>query len=218
MVKTCPPGVFCLENITIFTIIILIIVFSIFLFSYQNKMNRVRDLINKVNEESGNKKNNVQVIRSPTTRISSGFNNPIMIPETNNVLGDLYTPPLQYQGQQKAAPTIPDNTVEINIPTQGEAEKPRQIGILTRQGGLKPTILPLMGNRLITNKDYYNYYTISDSNLNLKLPVSSNGKNCVSEYGCDMISDGDLVYVEGYNDQFKATVYENAQYRYIPIV
>ena len=75
-----------------------------------------------------------------------------------------------------------------------------------------------MGNRLISNRDHYNYYTISDSNLNLKLPVSLNGKNCVSEYGCDMIYDDDLVNVEGYNDLFKATVYENSQYRYIPVV
>ena len=45
MSKRCPPGVFCLENITIFTIFFLIIVFGIFLFGYQNKINQMSDAV-----------------------------------------------------------------------------------------------------------------------------------------------------------------------------
>ena len=214
MARRCPPGVFCLENMTIFIIITLIIVFSIFLFSYQNRMDKINDLIEKVNEKTTHKGKSVQVVKVPESKVDG----PIEITTAKDELSDIYRPPLKYPDGRRVQRRIPRGAVPINIPTQGESEEPRQIGLLTRQGGLKPTILPLMGNRLISNKDYFNYYTISDSNLNLKLPVSSQGKNCVSEYGCDMISDGDLVYVEGYNDQFKATVYENAQYRYIPTV
>ncbi len=177
-------------------------------------MDRIKDLVEKVNEKASKTQPSVQVVKTPETTVQG----PIEITSPKDQLSDLYRPPLKTPDGVVVKPKIPNNAVAINIPTQGEPEKPRQIGLLTRQGGLKPTILPLMGNRLISNRDHYNYYTISDSNLNLKLPVSLNGKNCVSEYGCDMIYDDDLVNVEGYNDLFKATVYENSQYRYIPVV
>ena len=35
---------------------------------------------------------------------------------------------------------------------------------------------------------------------------------------CDELTSGDTVYVEGYNDAFKVTIYENSQPRYIPIL
>ena len=77
-------------------------------------------------------------------------------------------------------------------------------------------ILPLMGRSLITNRDKWQFYTMSDTNNSVKLPVSNRGKSCTNEYGCDNIYNGDTVYVEGYNDAFKATVYENNNIRYIP--
>ena len=42
------------------------------------------------------------------------------------------------------------------------------------------------------------------------------GKSCMQEYGCNSLSNGDVVYVEGYNDSFKVTLYENQTLRYIP--
>ena len=39
----------------------------------------------------------------------------------------------------------------------------------------------------------------------IKLPVVNRGKSCTGEYGCDNLQNGDTVYVEGYNDAFKAT-------------
>jgi len=78
-------------------------------------------------------------------------------------------------------------------------------------------ILPLMGRKHLSGRDKWQYYTISGSgNLNTKLPVSLNGKSCTSEYGCDSIYNNDMVYVEGYNDTFSVTMYENGQFNYIP--
>ena len=53
-------------------------------------------------------------------------------------------------------------------------------------------------------------------NLQAKLPVKVKGRNCSGEYGCDEILNGDEVYVEGYNETFKATIYENGLFSYIP--
>jgi hypothetical protein len=79
-------------------------------------------------------------------------------------------------------------------------------------------ILPLMGRKHMSGRDKWQFYTISGSgNLNTKLPISVNGKSCTGEYGCDDIYNGDIVYVEGYNDTFKATIYENNQFQYLPV-
>ena len=59
---------------------------------------------------------------------------------------------------------------------------------------------------------------MSDQNNSVKLPVSSNGKSCTNEYGCDSLSNGDTVYLEGYNDAFKVTMYDNNVMRYIPFI
>jgi hypothetical protein len=80
-------------------------------------------------------------------------------------------------------------------------------------------ILPLMGRNLRNGRDKWQYYTMTNGSgtINTKLPISVNGKSCTGEYGCDSISTGDVVYVEGYNDTFRATIYENALMRYLPI-
>jgi hypothetical protein len=80
------------------------------------------------------------------------------------------------------------------------------------------TILPLMGRPLFTNRDKWQFYTMSDKNNSIKLPVTNAGKSCTGEYGCDNLYNGDTVYVEGYNDAFKVTMYDNAVMKYIPFI
>ena len=79
-------------------------------------------------------------------------------------------------------------------------------------------ILPLMGRPLFSNRDKWNFYTMSDKNNMIKLPVTVKGKSATNEYGVDNLYNGDTVYVEGYNDAFKVTVYDNQVQRYIPFL
>ena len=74
----------------------------------------------------------------------------------------------------------------------------------------------LLGRPVFTNRDKWQYYTMSDQNNSVKLPVSQNGKSCTNEYGCNRLYDGDTVYVEGFNDIFRVTVYDNNVMEYIP--
>ena len=73
-----------------------------------------------------------------------------------------------------------------------------------------------MGRPLHTNRSKWQYYTMSDSNNSVKLPISQNGRSCTDEYGCDSLYNGDNVYIEGYNDAFNITVYDNNKPNYIP--
>jgi len=189
MVKKCPPGVICFENITIFFIFIVLFIITYLIYN-QNKNNNIPIII---------KENIVSNIPNH----SNDSNNSNIF--SNSVLLNPYVPPLKNN-----IPGIP-----INIKTQGFDSEYRQIGILTRINGSE-TILPLMGRSLITNRDKWNYYTMNDKSNMIKLPISYRGKSCTSEYGCDNIYNGDNVYVEGYNDAFKATIYDNDSLKYIP--
>ena len=107
--------------------------------------------------------------------------------------------------------------IPINIATQSVDTNYRQVGILTRINGGE-MILPLLGRPLFTNRDKWNFYTMSDKNNIVKLPVTHKGKSCTNEYGCDNLYNGDTVYVEGYNDAFKVTMYDNQVMKYIPFL
>lgn len=122
-----------------------------------------------------------------------------------------YSPPLKNDGT-----FFPTNR-QINIQTRGVDSTFTQIGILTKHGVSEPKILPLMGRRIMNGRNKFQYYTISNTGaINTKLPIRKDGRNCMDEYGCDELYNGDLVFVEGYDDQFKTTIYENSTFRYIP--
>lgn len=108
-------------------------------------------------------------------------------------------------------------SVPINVSTSAVDTSYRQIGILTPlNGSSKDNILPLMGRPLFTRRGLWQYYTISNQHNNVKLPVSVKGKSGLNDNGVDEIYSDDTVYVEGYNEAFKVTKYENDTIKYLP--
>lgn len=132
---------------------------------------------------------------------------------TNDVLLNPYDAPLR--DERVFNKSCANVNIPINIPTQSVNSNYRQLGILTRVNR-DDTILPLMGRPLIVNRDKWNYYTMNDKNNMIKLPISFKNKSCTSETGCDSVYNGDTVYVEGYSDLFRVTLYDNATMEYIP--
>jgi hypothetical protein len=130
-----------------------------------------------------------------------------------DVLLNPYAPPLR---DDRASLDIRGPVMPINVSTQGISNAAyRQVGILTRINGPE-TILPLMGRPLFRNRDKWQFYTISEKSNFIKLPISVKGRSCTNEYGCDNVYNGDTVYVEGYNDAFKVTAYDNSVMQYLP--
>lgn len=206
MAKRCPPGVLCIENITL--VIISIIICGIVIYVNIKTPEQITHPHQKQNQAE-----KIIITHADNTgydvRPGFGFSG-----QPNDVLMNPYTPPLRDDRivMSTGPPAIP-----INIPTQSVDSTYRQVGILTRENG-EEMILPLMGKPLFTNRDKWNFYTMSDKNAMIKLPVSNKNKSCTNEYGCDNIYNGDTVYVEGYNDAFKATIYDNNVMRYIPFL
>lgn len=123
-------------------------------------------------------------------------------------LSNPYAPPLK----NTSGCSLP---FPVNIRTRYTRSEYTQVGILTAENNkTENLILPLMGRQI--QRDKWQYYSISNTgNFNTKLPIRYKGKSCTTEYGCDEIMNGDDVYVEGYNNIFHATIYENCDFQYI---
>jgi hypothetical protein len=210
--RRCPPGVFCIENVTIMFICGIFLVIGIILYL-------------KRGSGSG-----CSSIRYSDKNVIINTAPPFMpkMPKGrgDDVFFDIYQPPLRDDRYLTGgALDIRGNVsvfrrggaVPINVSTQGTDDSEyRQVGILTRINGKDELILPLMGRPLFTRRDKWNFYTLNDKNNMIKLPVKVKGQSGTSEYGCDNVYNGDTVYVEGYNDAFKVTAYDNNVMRYLP--
>jgi hypothetical protein len=241
MARRCPPGVFCFENISFFIVIIVIIVCVFFMMRYFGGGGGGGSQYHGHGYGHGS---NITLIQQPlqppaqSDFLDFGIGGP---PSNQDVLLNPYVPPLRDNSVGSTTPMYDirggvetihyggygfggggggGGGVRVNVPTRAVDTTYRQVGILTRNsgtsGGGQETILPLIGRPLFTNRDKWQFYTLSDKNNAIKLPITVNGKSGTGEYGCNNVSTGDMVYVEGYNDAFKASTYDSASLRYLP--
>lgn len=226
MVRKCPPGVLCFENITF--VIIAIIVIGIVIYAHSRFFGHVHG--------HGHYGGSPVIMMSHDPhQTDAGLDFGIGGPSSNqDVLLNPYVPPLRDNSVGSTRPIydirggvetihyggmgggMGGGGVRVNEPTRSVDTTYRQVGILTRGGSGQETILPLIGRPLFTNRDKWQFYTLSDKNNAIKLPVIVNGKSGTNEYGCNNVSSGDSVHVEGYNDAFRVTAYDSASLRYLP--
>ena len=194
-IQKCLPNMFCIKNTTIALVIILGALIAYIVYSKYN----------------GGGGSSTGMSSSSATMMPTTQGTPFYVMPIPDVLENPYAPPLRDDRYHDAVIPIP-----INVRTQGPPVNVnyRQVGLLTRVNG-KETMLPLMGRPLQKNRDKWQFYTMSDKNNSIKLPISFRKKSCTSEYGCDNIYNGDTVYVEGYKDAFRATIYDNAVMEYL---
>jgi hypothetical protein len=212
--KRCPPGVFCIENVSLTLMTLAAVALLVYFLKPQQaqqaqQMHPVQQAQQMHPVQQAQQMHPVQQMQHPSmfqTRANYGVSN---APE--DVLLNPYVPPMR---DDRASLDIRGPAVPINVSTQGTTNAAyRQVGILTRS----ETILPLMGRPLFRNRDKWQFYTISEKSNFIKLPISVKGRSCTNEYGCDNVYSGDTVYVEGYNDAFKVTAYENSAMQYLPL-
>jgi len=232
MTKKCPPGVICFENITL---VLFLVISGVIIYLAYYQFNK------DASTSNGNSTQNSNIIESSRSHLGGGGDGGgggflDLIPSFGSgysrgpadVLLNPYTPPLrddryfnQY-GSSSLGGAMGGamggdirGGIPINVPTRSVDSAYRQVGILTRVNGAE-TILSLMGRPLFPSRDKWQFYTMSDKNHSVKLPVTYKRRSCTSDQGCDNIYNGDTVYVEGYNDAFKATIYDTAMQYSIP--
>lgn len=218
MSRRCQPGVFCIENVTLFVLLLIFLSILFYIFVV-HKTIVIKDKDKETNiskEQSHHLENshNSNSIFGLFPRPSFSFSN-----ISSDILLNPYSAPLRDDRYFPSNNSGDPRGIPINVQTNVNAVDTsyRQVGILTRTNATE-TILPLMGRPLYSSRDKWNFYTISDKNNMVKLPVTFKNKSCTTEYGCDNVYNGDVVYVEGYNDTFKVTMYDNNVMRYIPFL
>jgi hypothetical protein len=127
---------------------------------------------------------------------------------------------------QRETGEIVGEPIRINIRTRGEAGKYQQVGVLSsanvsvasEDGDTNTRILPLFGRETYPGSNKWNYYTSTDGYHLVSLPVMYKNKDCMEEYGCDEIYDGDTVFIKQYNSNYTVDMYNNGSLRYLPSV
>jgi hypothetical protein len=227
--KRCPPGVICVENITLFLLFIILLVLIVFI--YMNSSSSKNVTVNETDHITI--ENNRELSGGwftgflpswpysnlPTLGAAYGPKDVLLNPYAAPYKDERYfVPELTYIPPLALQNAVPIN-VSTNIGATPASTAYRQMGIITPLNGTsKDNILPLMGRPLFTNRDKWQYYTISNQHNNIKLPISFKGRSALNDYGVDQIFDGDTVYVEGYNEPFRVTVYENDTIKYLPFI
>ena len=234
MVRKCPPGVFCFENITL--VIVAVIMVSLGIYAHSRFFGGGGHGYGHHGHHGyGHGHAHGGVLLESTDPLSNSLDFGIGGPSSSqDVLLNPYVPPLRDNSVGSTRPNYDirggvetihyggmdggASGVRVNVPTRSVDTTYRQVGILTRSGNgaSQETILPLIGRPLFTNRDKWQFYSLSDKNNAIKLPVIINGKSGTGEYGCNNVSTGDTIYVEGYNDAFRVTAYDSASLRYLP--
>jgi hypothetical protein len=212
MAKRCMPGVICIENMSLVIVIILCIIIVALLFSKQTHSNHNHTDKIIIKEEPGQCNN-----PGMFTRPNYGYTN-----APHDVLMNPYEPPLKDERYLvNVSQQTPPGMIPINVATNiGAVDASfRQVGILTPLNSSKEEkesnkILPLLGKPVFTNREKWQYYTMTKNNI--KLPILRNGKDAMNEYGVDIVYNGDVLYVQGYGEPFKTTIYENSTIKYLP--
>ena len=191
MKQRCPPGVICVDNLTVIFIGFFL---CVSLYVTYTQLNNATP-----------KTNNNSLAETDVLVISPNMPN---YPYNNMGSSNVYGNPL--------APPLKDDRYRVNIDTNAINAEYRQIGILTPTNSTSIDIMPLMGRPRYSSRGKWQYYTMNSAMKGgIKLPLSVNGKSATGEYGVDEVSNGDTMYAEGYNEALRVTVYDNDTIRYI---
>ena len=231
MRKKCYPGVICIEIMSLFIILSIcaIVVYLGYMRTSSGSSGSSGSSQPSQHQSQQGQQGQVMSYYDMLMNHGQGYGHDS---GSRDVLLNPYVPPVnmsnsmqsQYGSMQSMQsqygshhPPVPPGRVPVNVSTNaGHAQSSyTQTGILTPLGGNNP-ILALMGRQLHSSRQKWQYYTISDSNNSVKLPVVHNGRSCTREHGCDELTSGETIYVEGYGKAFKVTMYENDAMQYIP--
>ena len=118
--------------------------------------------------------------------------------------------PHEQQHVKQTADTRENVPVYPNKLPKYNSQEYQQVGILTaNEVDKEPIVLPLFARKLRNNRDRWQYYTATDKNHMMRLPIRHDNMKCEDDIGCKEIYDGDTLSVEIYQGRtFTATIYK----------
>jgi hypothetical protein len=190
--KKCPPGVLCLSNGLVLTLLGLAIVLFIGI------------TILKPNFKSNPSEIIIKQESAPA---------PVTVVDTD----DRYRRAPQPLRDWMSAPEFPPRggiaTIPINIPTQGLPEMFQSVGVISTDGDA----LPLYGRRTGRGNDRWNYYTRTNTFNPVPVPIRYKGRDCMdSDIGCEELFNGETIDIDILHKKGKVRTYRFDGPKYIP--
>ncbi len=195
--SVCPPGVFCLTPG--FFLVIFLLVVAALLFVRMGYTN----------------------LQMPTILEKKQPPVELQIYQESPVVNDRYTRPPRPQRFWDAGPELPprggliapDGGYIFQEPTRGLPEQYQSMGVLKTDDG---QLLPLYGRRTAYRSDRYNYYTRTDTNNPVPLPISYKRKDCQDDIGCEEPYSGEMVQIVPTGQTANTTIYRFDGPMYLP--
>ena len=229
--KKCSPGVICIETTTmIFTLLIVFSILWLLYLSINESYIQNTQSQKNVYEPSTTNQTNTNMYWGVIPRFlpSWPYNNLVNLfnHRPRDIVRNPYVPPLRderynvFVGNSIEGVPRPSNLYPISTNVGSIVNSTyRQVGMLTPMNQSSDNnIISLMGRPVHTSRDKWQYYSISNQQNAIKLPLSVNGRSAMTEYGVDRLSADDTVYVEGINQPHRVTMYDNDSIQYLPFV
>tara|TARA_B100000424_G_C22932462_1_gene495995 strand:+ start:1059 stop:1724 length:666 start_codon:yes stop_codon:yes gene_type:complete len=216
-----------INNNYLFIIALLSVIIIVLLYIFIRPFNNITTV--QIEQPTNSCQNNI-CVNPPSVDFNYNYTN---LP--NDVLQNPYVAPLRDDRylvpthDVRGMPTCPSRVtlgfndptccskagIPINISTRAIDTDYRQVGILHNNNR---SILPLMGRPLFTSRDRWQFYTMNEKENSIKLPIMHKGRSCTDEYGCDNLTTGDQVFVEGLKEVYTVKSYDNAVMKYLPFI
>ena len=100
------------------------------------------------------------------------------------------------------------NIAPVYISTRGPLGQPQQVGVIFKVYGDENTVLPLYGRKKYPNDNKYEYYTVMGQ-FGAKVPVVTKNRN-------DELGSNDIVFIKGFSEPYRTTIYKSDFPSYIP--
>lgn len=193
---SCPPGVFCVSPGFLLLLGLLAAILIFFLKPFSHFMQPLQPIS----------------IQQPAATA------PVQVSVVNEGGDDRYTRaprPLRFWNNGPEYPvrgSLPGLGV-FNQPTQGLPEAYQSMGVLQTDNG---QILPLYGRRTAYSSNRYNYYTRTDTNNPVPLPIHYKRRDCQDSMGCDELFSGESIKILPTGGSATATIYQMDGPLYVP--
>uniref|UniRef100_A0A6C0D631 Uncharacterized protein n=1 Tax=viral metagenome TaxID=1070528 RepID=A0A6C0D631_9ZZZZ len=181
----CPPGVFC---ITPSFILLVVILLAFLLYASQMYLNSERKGSNEKHEQTRKQQQQQQQQQQKQQQ------QPIYI-NVSRGGDDRYT----------RAPEPTQNYYGLtSMATRGIPDDYQSMGVVKTSSG---ELLPLYGRRVASRSDRFNYYTRTDTNNPIPLPIKFKRRDCQDDNGCEELYDGENVEISPTQQNGTVSIY-----------
>ena len=190
----CPPGVFCITPGILILLLVLCIVGVFVVYEMRHMQQQDKQPMHIS-------------VNTPPSSVVVDDGRYSMAPRPQRI----WNMPAEIPTRGALVP--PDGGYILNQPTRGFPESYQPMGVLKTNDG---QLLPLYGRRTAYRSDRFNYYTRTDTNNPIPLPIQSGRRDCQDDIGCDELLGGENIHIAGIGKEGHVEVYKYDGPKYIP--